>query len=138
MKIKKVENIKVGESGSFTKTVTEGDVYNFAGISGDFNPMHINETFAKETIFKGRVAHGILGVSFISTVLGTLLPGLGSIYLSQEVKFIKPVYYNDTITATCTVTEIIEDKNRVVLDTVCTNQNDEVVISGSATMFLPD
>lgn len=138
MKRNTIKDIKVGDRDSFTKTVTETDVYNFAGISGDFNPAHIDEAYAKETMFKGRIAHGVLGVSFISTVLGTLLPGPGSVYLGQEVKFLKPVYYNDTITATCTVTEIIEEKNRIILETVCTNQNDEVVITGSASIFLPD
>ncbi|MDO4773138.1 MAG: MaoC family dehydratase [Bacillota bacterium] len=138
MKKKTIRDIKVGDSDSFTKTVTEADVYNFAGVSGDFNPVHINETYAKETMFKDRIAHGVLSVSFISTVVGTLLPGPGSIYLSQEVKFVKPVYFNDTITATCTVTEIIEEKNRVHLDTVCTNQRGEEVITGSVKVFLPD
>lgn len=138
MKKKTIRDIKVGDSDSFTKTVTEADVYNFAGVSGDFNPAHINETYAKETMFKGRIAHGVLSVSFISTVIGTLLPGPGSIYLSQEVKFLKPVYFNDTITATCTVTEIIEEKNRIHLDTVCTNQRGEEVITGSVKVFLPD
>lgn len=138
MKKKTVKDIKVGDSDSFTKTVTEADVYAFAGVSGDFNPAHINETYAKETMFKGRIAHGVLSVSFISTVIGTLLPGPGSIYLSQEVKFVKPVYFNDTITATCTVTKIIEEKRRLFLDTVCTNQNGEEVITGSVVVYLPD
>ncbi len=137
MKKKTIKDIKVGDSDSFTKTVTEADVYNFAGVSGDFNPAHINETYAKDTMFKGRIAHGVLSVSFISTVIGTLLPGPGSIYLSQEVKFVKPVYFNDTITATCTVTEIIEEKERIFLDTVCTNQNGEEVITGSVAVYLP-
>ncbi len=138
MNKKTIKDIKVGDSDSFTKTVTEADVYNFAGVSGDFNPAHINETYAKDTMFKGRIAHGVLSVSFISTVIGTRLPGPGSIYLSQEVKFVKPVYFNDTITATCTVTEIIEEKNRLFLDTVCTNQNGEEVITGSVVVYLPD
>ncbi len=137
MKKKTIKDIKVGDTDSFTKTVTEADVYNFAGVSGDFNPAHINEEYAKNTMFKGRIAHGVLSVSFISTVIGTLLPGPGSIYLSQEVKFVKPVYFHDTITATVTVTEIIEEKERIVLDTVCTNQKGEEVITGSVLVYLP-
>ncbi len=137
MKKKTIKDIKVGDTDSFTKTVTEADVYNFAGVSGDFNPAHINEEYAKNTMFKGRIAHGVLSVSFISTVIGTLLPGPGSIYLSQEVKFRKPVYFHDTITATVKVTEIIEEKERIVLDTVCTNQKGEEVITGSVLVYLP-
>ncbi|MGO1581313.1 MAG: MaoC family dehydratase [Peptoniphilaceae bacterium] len=137
MKIKKIEDIKIGDSESFTKTVTESDIYNFAGISGDFNPAHIDDIYAKNSMFKGRIAHGMLVSSFISTVLGGLLPGPGSIYLSQNLKFLKPVYYNDTITAKCTVSKIIKDKNIINLDTTCTNQNDEIVISGEASILLP-
>ncbi len=137
MKKKTIKDIKVGDTDSFTKTVTEADVYNFAGVSGDFNPAHINEEYAKNTMFKGRIAHGVLSVSFISTVIGTLLPGPGSIYLKQEVNFVKPVRFHDTITATVTVTEIIEEKERIVLDTVCTNQKGEEVITGSVLVYLP-
>lgn len=138
MELKTIKDIKVGDSGSFTKTVTETDVYSFAGISGDFNPAHINEHYAKETMFEGRIAHGMLSAGFISTVLGTILPGPGAIYMGQDLKFLKPVLFNDTITATCTVTEIIEDKKRIILDTVCTNQDGDIVIDGSAKMFLPN
>lgn len=138
MKMKTIKDINVGDSESFTKTVTETDVYNFAGVSGDYNPAHVNESYAKETMFKGRIAHGMLSAGFISTVLGTLLPGPGSVYMGQELKFVKPVFFNDTITATCTVTEIIEDKKRIILDTICTNQDGEEVLTGSATIFLPN
>ncbi len=138
MKMKTIKDINVGDSESFTKTVTETDVYNFAGVSGDYNPAHVNESYAKETMFKGRIAHGMLSAGFISTVLGTLLPGPGSVYMGQDLKFVKPVFFNDTITATCTVTEIIEDKKRIILDTICTNQDGEEVLTGSATIFLPN
>ncbi len=136
--MKTIKDIKVGDSASFTKTVTETDVYNYAGISGDFNPAHINESYAKETMFEERIAHGLLSVGFISAVLGTQLPGPGSIYMGKNLKFIKPVLFNDTITATVTVKEVIEDKKRIILDTVCTNQDGDLVIDGSATMFLPN
>ncbi len=137
MNKKTINDIKVGDSASFTKTITETDVYTFAGVSGDFNPAHINEEYAKETAFGGRIAHGMIGVSFISAVLGTTLPGPGSIYMSQDIKFRKPVYFNDTITATVTVKEIIAEKERIVLDTICTNQKGDEVIVGQALIYLP-
>ncbi|NLM06573.1 MAG: MaoC family dehydratase [Tissierellia bacterium] len=137
MKGKTIKELKVGDSASFTKTVTETDVYMFAGISGDFNPAHINEEYAKNTPFEGRIAHGMLSAAFISTVLGTQLPGPGTIYLGQELKFTKPVRFNDTVTITCTVSELIEEKNRVILDTTGTNQNGDVVVKGTATVLAP-
>lgn len=137
MKGKTIKELKVGDSASFTKTVTETDVYTFAGVSGDFNPAHINEEYAKTTPFEGRIAHGMLSAAFISTVLGTQLPGPGTIYLGQELKFTKPVRFNDTVTITCTVSEIIEEKNRVILDTTGTNQNGDVVVKGKATVLAP-
>ncbi len=138
MNKKTIKDIKVGDTASFTKTITETDVYNFAGVSGDFNPAHINEEYAKNTAFEKRIAHGMISVSFISAVLGTALPGPGSIYMGQDIKFRKPVYFNDTITATVTVSEIIEEKKRIVLDTVCTNQNGEEVVTGQALIYLPN
>ena len=137
MKGKTIKELKVGDSASFTKTVTETDLYMFAGISGDFNPAHINEEYAKNTPFEGRIAHGMLSAAFISTVLGTQLPGPGTIYLGQELKFTKPVRFNDTVTITCTVSELIEEKNRVILDTTGTNQNGDVVVKGTATVLAP-
>ncbi len=132
-----IDQLELGQSASFTKTVTEADCYNYAGVSGDFNPAHINEAYAEKTFFKSRIAHGMISAGFISAVLGTKLPGPGTIYLSQDLKFTKPVYFGDTITAYCTVDEIIEDKNRVVLKTVCTNQNGETVIEGKALVLAP-
>ncbi len=137
MKGKTINEMKVGDSASFTKTVTEADVYGFAGVTGDFNPAHINESYAKQTPFKTRIAHGMLGAGFISAVLGIQLPGPGTIYLGQELKFTKPVLFGDTITATCTVKEMNIEKNRVILDTVCTNQDGDVVIKGVATVLAP-
>src|SRR6056297_4224189 len=100
---KTINEIEIGEEASFTKTVSEADVYNYAGVTGDFNPAHINESFAKKTMFGGRIAHGMLAAGLISTVLGTQLPGPGCIYVSQDLKFTAPVRFGDTITATVTV-----------------------------------
>lgn len=127
-----IREMKLGDSASVTKTVTETDVYLFAGITGDLNPAHTNEVSASQTQFGGRIAHGILGAGFISAVLGMKLPGPGTIYLGQELKFTKPVYIGDTVTATCTVQELFPEKNIVKLDTVCTNQHGDVVIKGVA------
>ena len=132
-----IDEVEIGQSASFTKTVTEADAYNYAGVSGDFNPAHINEEYAKETFFKTRIAHGMISAGFISAVLGTKLPGPGTIYLGQDLKFLKPVRFGDTITATCTVEEIIKEKNRLTLRTVCTNQDGEVVIDGKALVLAP-
>lgn len=135
MEIKTIEDITIGDSASFTKTVTEYDVYNFAGVTGDMNPIHINQEFAKNTQFSNRIAHGILSLGFISNVLGTKLPGPGSIYAKQSCQFKKPVYIGDTITATVEVTNKDEIKNRVWLRTYCTNQRGEVVLEGEALMM---
>ena len=132
-----ISEMKVGDSASFTKTVSEHDVYTYAGVSGDFNPAHVNEVEAQKGMFGKRIAHGMLSAGFISTVLGTQLPGPGTIYLGQELRFTKPVFFGDTITATVTVAELIPEKNRAILDTVCTNQNGDVVIKGKATVMPP-
>jgi 3-hydroxybutyryl-CoA dehydratase len=132
-----IDQLEVGQSASFSKTVTETDVYNFAGVSGDFNPAHINEAYAKETFFKTRIAHGMLSAGFISAVLANKLPGPGTIYIGQEMKFTKPVLFGDTITATCTVEELFPEKNRAIIRTVCTNQDGETVIDGKATVMPP-
>lgn len=132
-----IDTIQLGDSASFTKTVTEADVVNFAGVSGDFNPAHIDDVSAKASMFGQRIAHGMLSAGFISAVLGMQLPGPGTIYMGQELKFLKPVYFGDTITATATVVERNEEKNRLKLETTCTNQRGEVVISGFATVMPP-
>lgn len=132
-----ISEMKLGDSASFTKTVSEHDVYTYAGVSGDFNPAHVNEVEAQKGMFGKRIAHGMLSAGFISTVLGTQLPGPGTIYMGQELHFTKPVFFGDTITATVTVAELIPEKNRAILDTVCTNQNGEVVIKGKATVMPP-
>ncbi|WP_296112181.1 MaoC family dehydratase [uncultured Anaerococcus sp.] len=132
-----IDELEIGQSASFTKTVSEADVYNYAGVSGDFNPAHINESYAKKTFFKTRIAHGMIGAGFISNVLGTKLPGPGTIYLGQDLKFTKPVYFGDTITATCEVEEIEQEKNRLILKTTCKNQDGDIVIEGRAKVLAP-
>jgi 3-hydroxybutyryl-CoA dehydratase len=126
-----LEDLSVGMSDVFAKTVSEADIVLFAGVSGDTNPVHINQQFAETTPFKGRIAHGILSASFISTVLGTLLPGPGAIYISQTLRFRAPVMAGDTVVARATVKEIQAERRRVVLTTVCT-VGDTVVIEGEA------
>ena len=132
-----IKEMKIGDHASVTKTVSETDVYLFAGITGDLNPAHTNEVAASKTMFKTRIAHGMLGAGFISAVLGMYLPGPGTIYMGQELKFTKPVHIGDTVTATATVEEIILEKNRVILDTTVVNQDGEVVIKGKATVMPP-
>lgn len=132
-----IKELAVGDKASFQKTITETDVYLFAGISGDNNPAHINEVLASKTFFKGRVVHGLLTASLISTVLGTKLPGPGTVYLGQDLKFLAPVRFGDTIEATAEVVEILADKNIVKLKTSCTNQSGEIVIEGMATVMPP-
>ena len=132
-----IEAVKLGDCASVTKTVTETDVYLFAGITGDLNPAHTDEVSASQTRFGGRIAHGILGAGFISAVLGMKLPGPGTIYLGQELRFTKPVRIGDTITATCTVKELLPEKNIAKFETVCTNQRGDTVITGMATTMPP-
>jgi 3-hydroxybutyryl-CoA dehydratase len=130
-----LEDLKVGMTACYARTVTEADVVLFAGISGDNNPVHMNEEFAKETLFQGRIAHGMLSASFISTVLGTKLPGPGCIYLSQNLKFRAPVRTGDTVSATATITEIVAEKKRVVMTTTCSVRN-TVVLEGEAVVMV--
>lgn len=127
----------LGQSASFSKTISEYDIYNFAGISGDFNPVHINKEEAKKSIFSGQVAHGMLVSAFISTVLGMYLPGPGTIYLQQTLSFKKPVYIGDTITATVVIEEIKNEKKIAKLKTTVINQDMKVVVEGEAVVKLP-
>ena len=130
------EDLKVGMTASFAKTVSEADIVLFAGVSGDTNPMHIDQEFAAKTQFKGRIAHGILSASFISTVIGTRLPGPGSIYLSQSLRFKAPVRIGDTVTARVEVAELFPEKKRATLKTVCT-VGGTVVTEGEALIMAP-
>jgi len=125
---KTINEIRVGQSAQFSKTIAESDVYLFAGITGDFNPAHVDEVYAEKTFFETRIAHGMLIAGFISTTIGTMLPGPGSIYVSQEVNFLAPVKIGDTITTTAEVAELLTEKKLVRLKTYCTNQDGTVVI----------
>jgi 3-hydroxybutyryl-CoA dehydratase len=131
-----LEDLSVGQSAMFGKTVTEADIMAFAGVSGDTNPIHLHEAFAKTTRFGQRIAHGMLSGSFISTVVGTKLPGPGAIYVSQTMNFMAPVLIGDTITAVATVSAIDATKRRVTLKTQCLN-GDKVVIDGEAVVLVP-
>jgi 3-hydroxybutyryl-CoA dehydratase len=130
------EQIEAGRKASFSKTVTETDVVLFAGVTGDLNPVHVNEVWASSSFFKGRIAHGMLSAGFISTVLGTQLPGPGTIYLKQTLEFLAPVRIGDTITATVEVAEKME-KNRLRLTTLCVNQEGKEVTRGEAVVMPP-
>lgn len=133
---KTIDEIKIGDCASVAKTITETDVYLYAGITGDFNPQHLDSEYAKNTIFNGRIVHGMLTAGLISRLLGMELPGMGTIYLSQECRFLAPVYFNDTITAKVEVVEIIDQK-KVKLRTSCFNQRNEIVLDGFAIVKPP-
>lgn len=130
------EDLKEGQTASFGKTITESDIYTFAGVSGDLNPVHVNEEFAKTTMFKSRIAHGMIGASFISAVLGTKLPGPGCIYIKQELKFKAPVKLGDTLIAKVTIKKLIPEKKFVECETVCL-VGDKKVIDGEAVVMVP-
>lgn len=130
------EDLKEGMTAVFGKTITESDIYTFAGVSGDTNPVHLNEEYAKGTMFKGRIAHGMIGASFISAVLGTKLPGPGCIYVSQTLKFRAPVKIGDTLMARVTIKKLNADKKFAECETVCT-VGDKKVIDGEALVMVP-
>ncbi|MHA1598957.1 MAG: MaoC family dehydratase [Alphaproteobacteria bacterium] len=130
------EDLEVGMTDIFGKTVSEADIVMFSGISGDINPVHLNHEFASETIFEGRIAHGMLTASFISTVIGTKLPGPGCIYVNQALRFKAPVKAGDTVIARVTVTKLIPEKHFIELLTQCLVA-DKVVIDGEATIMVP-
>lgn len=132
---KKYDQIRVGDKAQFGKTITESDVYLYAGITGDLNPVHINAEFARRAIFGRQVAHGMLTGGLISAVIGTQLPGPGAVYLSQTLRFRSPVFLGDTITAEVEVLEKIEGKNKIRLRTTCFNQEGKVVIEGEAQVM---
>jgi 3-hydroxybutyryl-CoA dehydratase len=131
-----VEDLSVGMTATYARTVTEADIVLFCGISGDTNPVHLDHEFAKNTIFKGRIAHGMLTASFISTVLGTKLPGPGCIYVSQNLKFKAPVHIGQTVTARVTVRKVDPVRGRVTVETVC-YVDDIQVIDGEAELAVP-
>lgn len=130
-------DLEVGQHAQFSKTVTESDVVLFAGITGDFNPAHIDDVQASRSRFGGRIAHGLLSAGFISACLSMKLPGPGTIYLSQSLRFVRPVRIGDTVTARVEVLEWHASRRRARLATTCRNQNDEVVIDGEAVVLVP-
>ncbi len=134
---KSIQELKIGDSAQISKTITEGDIELFARATGDFNPVHLDQAYAEKTMFKGRIAHGLLSAGFISTILGNILPGHGTIYLSQEVKFLAPVRIGDTITAKVDVLELIPEKNRAKFRTTCINQDGKLVVDGAAWVMPP-
>ncbi|MEO1018648.1 MAG: MaoC family dehydratase [Pseudomonadota bacterium] len=131
-----LEDLSPGMSAVFGKTITDADILMFAGVSGDTNPVHLNEEFAMGTAFKGRIAHGMLTASLISTVIGTKLPGPGCIYVSQTLKFRAPVRAGDTVIATATVEEIDLERSRIKMSTVC-NVDAKPVLDGEAMIMVP-
>jgi 3-hydroxybutyryl-CoA dehydratase len=131
-----MSEIQVGQTAEFTKTVTEADVVLFAGVTGDLNPAHIDQTWAEASRFGGRIAHGMLSASFISTVLGMKLPGPGTIYLTQSLRFVAPVMIGETVTARVEVAEVMP-KRRIRLTTTVVKQDGTVVIEGEATVLAP-
>ncbi|MCH8568779.1 MAG: MaoC family dehydratase [Balneolales bacterium] len=130
-----IHDIKIGDRAEFSKTISESDVYGFAGISGDFNPLHVNAQYAMQTRFGKRIVHGALLAGLVSAVLGMKLPGFGALYASQHLNFLKPVYIGDTITAFAVVKERDESKNRVLFETGCLNQNGEKVAGGESILL---
>ena len=131
-----IEDLVVGMNASVSKTITMADIIQFAEVSTDINPVHLDEAYAATTPFKGCIAHGMLSASLISAVMANQLPGPGTVYLGQTLKFKIPVRPGDTVTATATIKEIFVDKKRVVLDTVCTVAG-KPVIEGEATVMFP-
>jgi len=134
---KTIDEIKLNETSEFSKTISESDVYLYAGVTGDLNPAHINEEYAKETFFKTRIAHGMLGAGLISTVLGTRLPGPGTVYVRQELNFLAPIRIGDTVTARVEVIEIFTEKKQVRLKTTCSKQDGTMVLDGEAIVSAP-
>ena len=130
------EQICVGDKGMVSKTITEADVANFAGMTGDFNPLHVNQEYAKSSRFGQRVVHGLLTASFLSTLIGMCLPGEDALYLSQTVKFVKPVFIGDTITVVGEVTAKNEARRRMTIDTKITKQTGELVVEGQAEVLM--
>jgi len=132
-----IQQLSVGDSASTKKAFTEKDVLAFAEVSTDFNPVHVDKEYPKETMFKKQIVHGMLVGSLFSAIFGVQMPGLGTIYVKQSLKFTKPVYFGDEVEATVTVKELMVERNRVVFDCEAKNQNGDVVIVGQATLMPP-
>jgi 3-hydroxybutyryl-CoA dehydratase len=136
MELTKYSDIKLGQKAEVVHTMTAEDVQTFGDLSGDYNPLHFDEDWAKNTMFGGRIAHGILTASYISTAIGMHLPGPGTIYMSQSMRFLGPVRIGDTITALVEVVNLNDEKQRVTLKTICINQDGKVVLDGEALVTL--
>ena len=134
---KTFDQLNTGDKDQFSKTVTDADITLFAGVTGDLNPAHIDETYARGTFFKKRIAHGMLAAGFVSAVIGTRLPGPGTVYMHQSLDFLAPVYIGDTVTAVVEVIEKIDEKKRVRLKTTCFNQDGAAVLDGEALVSPP-
>ncbi|MEM7018050.1 MAG: MaoC family dehydratase [Pseudomonadota bacterium] len=130
-----IEDLSPGMKASYARTVTDADIVIFAGVTGDDNPVHLNREFAEATMFKSRIAHGMLSAGYISTVVGTRLPGAGAIYVGQTLKFKAPVRVGDTVVTEATVKEVIAAKRRVIVETIC-RVGDTVVVEGEATLMV--
>ena len=130
--------LAVGQSAELVRTVTEADLQAFAAVTGDTNPLHLDEAAAQQTMFKGRIAHGMLGAGYISAVIGTKLPGFGCVYVSQSLAFKRPVRIGDTITTRAEIIQLIPAERHVRFATTCTNQKGKVVTEGEALVLLPD
>jgi acyl dehydratase len=128
--------LQVGDTASQSKTITDDDIHAFADLVGDHNPVHLDDDYAQTTRFGRRIAHGMLSASLLSAVLANQLPGEGTVYLSQTLKFVAPVFPGDTVTARVTVLKVRDDKPIVTLETVCTNQHDEPLIKGEAVVLV--
>ena len=130
------ENIQIGMSALYSQTITDADVKSFAGLSGDHNPVHVDEIYAEKSRFKKRIAHGLISGSFFSALFGTRLPGPGCVYVSQAFNFKRPVFLGDTVTAKVIVTGIDKSNRRVFFDTECRVRN-KIVIDGNAELYVP-
>jgi 3-hydroxybutyryl-CoA dehydratase len=137
MEGKSIHELKVRDSAQISKTIIEKDINDFARVTGDFNPVHLDQGYAEKTIFKGRIAHGLISVGLLSSILGNILPGYGTIYLSHDIKFLAPVKIGDTITARVEVIELVQEKNRAKFKTICMNQDGKIVVDGIAWAMPP-
>lgn len=132
-----IDELEIGERAYFAKTVSETDICQFASVTCDFNPAHVNATYAESTYFKERIAHGMLTVSLISNILGTQLPGPGTIFVSQSVQFLAPVRIGDTVEAVVEILELNRERNRMKFAAWCVNQNDVKVLTADGTVMPP-
>lgn len=132
----KIDELYVGQSASISRRFTTQEVEMFSDLCMDKNPVHLDEEYARNSVFGNRIVHGFLTASLISGIIGSILPGNGSIYLNQNMNFRKPVYHNELLTATCTITNIREDKPIVTLETICRNEAGDIVVDGTALIKL--